>query len=371
LEHSGEAKLLRARHAAFFTRLAEDAESHLRRADARGEWLDRVEEEHDNLRAALQWLESSGDAEAGLRLAYDLSFLWWLRGYVGEGRAWMGRFLALPAEHTSAEARASVLVAAGVFARHQNDHAAARRLLEAALVAPCAREPTAHQAQAAYWLGGVSLDEGNYSRAREYVTASLKLARDIGDTSTIVRALNGLGEVARASGEPEKAQALYTEALTLLRERDDSGLLVMTLCNLAGASVVLGDHTGAAALLRDVLTLELRFRSKRNVAVCLSALTGLAVACAAPQDGAQLAGATDALLEQTAGFLDVTDRAQYERSVAAICGQLPSDAYRAAYERGAAMKLDEALAFALEVLADWSEGAAGQQLGQDRLASRS
>ncbi len=95
LEASGEAEAVRRRHAAYFLAMAEVAEPHLQGAEQRS-WLDRLELDHDNLRAALQWTLGSGEADMALRLSAALGEFWWPRGFISEGRRWLEGALELP-----------------------------------------------------------------------------------------------------------------------------------------------------------------------------------------------------------------------------------------------------------------------------------
>src|SRR5262249_39322181 len=124
LEASGEEGALRRRHAVYFMALAEEAEPELR-GSKQARWLERLEREHGNLRAALGWALQQGEVELGLRLAAALYLYWDVRGYFGEGREWLEQFLVLSSSdetrHSSRAARAKALNRLGNLAHAQGD----------------------------------------------------------------------------------------------------------------------------------------------------------------------------------------------------------------------------------------------------------
>jgi non-specific serine/threonine protein kinase len=127
LQAAGEAAGTRDRHRAYFLALAEEAEPQLRGAESQ-RFLDRLEEEHANLRVALEWALASPDGgEAALRLSGALAWFWWLRSYHDEGWRWLERALAGAPEASAARMKA--LHGAGYLAHHRRDSALARALL--------------------------------------------------------------------------------------------------------------------------------------------------------------------------------------------------------------------------------------------------
>src|SRR5262249_18578448 len=131
LETAGEGAMAREAHAAYVVQLAEEAWPAFRHRSGQEPWLDRLETERANLRAALVWLEESGDAVSLLRLAGALSWFWYIRGPLGEGRSWLERALAVADVPVALRVRA--MVGAGLLAHFQGDDAPARAWLEASL----------------------------------------------------------------------------------------------------------------------------------------------------------------------------------------------------------------------------------------------
>jgi tetratricopeptide (TPR) repeat protein len=183
LEACGEAAEIRRRHAAHYLALAEAAEPELT-GPRQAAWLDRLEAEHDNLRAALRWAVEQGEAELGLRLGGALWRFWYVRGYLTEGR----------------ERLAELLAAAG------------------------APGQTAARARALRGLGIVAEAQGDYAVARRHYEEALALMRELGDRRGIALSLNNLGDVARDRGDYAAARALHEESLAIGRELGDRAI---------------------------------------------------------------------------------------------------------------------------------------------------
>ena len=135
LEASDDADAIGRRHAEWFLALAEEAEPYLKGAE-QASWLQRLEDEHDNLRASLDWFFDHGDVEGAVRLAGTLWLFWYMHGHVTEARRWMRRALDVAPDEPSA-ARAHLLYGAGYLACEQNENEEGIALLEASL---CMRE---------------------------------------------------------------------------------------------------------------------------------------------------------------------------------------------------------------------------------------
>ncbi len=294
LREAGEATAIRQQHAAYYVALAEMIEPKLRGVEQQA-WLARLESEHDNLRAALEWSQAAEDgAQLGLRLAGALGWFWMMRGHLSEGRAWLARVLAWPEAVRPTLARAWGLNRAGFLASAQRDEIA-RALHEESLAISRALQDKAHiawalsglgnalreqddyiQAAGQYeeclalfrelddtwgcaWallsLGGLARPQGDHARAGAWYEESLALFRKVGDRWNQARVLRGLGRVARAQGNYAQATKLLEESLVLLRELGDKAGMVRALTRLEEVAQDRGDHARAAVLYQESLTL--------------------------------------------------------------------------------------------------------------------
>ena len=191
LDQQGGFNDISERHLRWCEALAEEAEPQLRGA-RQGAWLARLEREHDNLRAALNWaIEGHSAAGAGLRLAARLVRFWMIRGYKFEGRQWLARALA-QAENAEPAERARALSGAGTLAASQGDYGQARPLFEASLALHQALGDVAESARVLTNLGNVAAHLGDYPRARALLEEALALRRGLKDLQGIATTLDGL-----------------------------------------------------------------------------------------------------------------------------------------------------------------------------------
>jgi tetratricopeptide (TPR) repeat protein len=386
----GEADLLRLLHAEHFLALAQEAEPALQGAD-QARWLDRLEAEHDNLRAALGWAERQDDAETALRLASALARFWLVRGHLSEGRSWLERALAKP--HGAAiPMRARALMGTGTLALTQGDYAHARARYEESLALSRSLGDQRGVSRALHNLGVVARATGDLARAKAFYEEGLALKRDLGDrpgmamalgnlgtlahadgdmvravalheeSLTLFRelgdirgaaiALNSLGFLARARGDDERAVALFEESLALLRQLGATPSLALTLRNLADVARDRGDLGRASAFSKEGLVLAREVGDKLRIAQSLDGIAALAAAQGRLGMAVRLYGTASALRKAIDAPLAPGDAAQHERDVVAVRDRLGEPAFKAAWEAGQALPLEEAIAEALAELDD-------------------
>ena len=411
LMESAEAPAMRQRHAHFFLALVEEAEPQLVGAEQVA-WLNRLEHEHDNLRAVLRWFIERGEAAAGLRLGGALWRFWRTRGYLTEGRAWLVELLALPPRPLAADsgepaagwpaARVQALIAAGVLASEQDDYATTHALfLEAlalsreladergiawalvglAVVALAqgddARAATLYaesltlgrkrgeQHLIAGTLGGlgvVALNQGDEARAVTLMEEGLSLYRELGDTHGIADALRNLGWLALNQGDAARAAALLEESLALYRQQENPQYIAWALHSLGSVALLQGNTERAAALCVESLALSRKVGDRYIIAWCLEDVAGLAIAQGDPGAAARLLGAAEELRASIGARLLAFDRIRYERTVAAARAALEAASFAAAWAAGRALLLEQAIAEALAVADGVTRRSAGAPL---------
>jgi predicted ATPase/class 3 adenylate cyclase/Tfp pilus assembly protein PilF len=383
LLETGEAARVRDRHRDWFVAFVERAESALQGPD-QALWLKRLETEHDNIRAALEW--SSNDPEIGLRLAGALWFFWYLRGYVSEGREWLKQFLAKTA-HAPTPLRAKALYGASMLARAQDDYAQATALLEESLALYRALRDKRGVASVLGNLGVIAFARGDYARATKLHEESLEHFRELGDRIGMASALSELGNVAMYQGDLARAERLLEESLALSRAaQDDQGIalalrrlgatllqkgeralakallqesleLYRELGAVSGLASVLnslgmvalseGDAQRASALLRESLVKYRDVGDRWHIALCLDRLARVAAAQGEWARAARLLGAEEALREAIGAPLPPSEREGREQVLKLAHKHLGEESFAAAWADGYAMKLDHAIACAL------------------------
>jgi predicted ATPase len=263
---SGEAEALGRDHAAWFLAVAERAESFLKGAEQE-DWLQRLEDDHDNLRQSLDWFLAHGEAVLAGRLAAALWLFWWMHGHFSEARRWLRRALEAGSDEPS-ETRAKLLDGAGYLAFEQSDDEAVG-LLEASL--SCAREvgatstaaiAAAHVCAVLAWAQSGQADRQAALAAGD---EAVHLARQAGDGYALAVALNNLGATHYLLGDTERAAAYAQESLELRRRLGDISGIALSLLNLAGHALGKGDANRAAALYTEAADIASAIGDKRHL----------------------------------------------------------------------------------------------------------
>jgi predicted ATPase/class 3 adenylate cyclase/DNA-binding CsgD family transcriptional regulator len=311
---SGEEEITRHAHTVYYLALAEKAEPKLFGGE-QGVWLERLEREHDNLRAALHWSAEHGEAEIALRLGGALCGCWSVRGRLSEGRYWMKRALT-GSKEVVASVRAKALQGAGLLALSQHDHdqgeilcgeslalyrelgdtrgmaislnllghvawvrhnyAAAQSLTEEALTFFNAVRDKGGIAWSLSALANVAIAQGEYTRARELSEESLALYRESGDKASIADALHHLARVVFCQGEYATVRSLVEESLAILREVDDKEGIGKSLCLLGQLVLHQRDAATARLLIEESLTVCREAGYRRGTAESLFFLANIA-----------------------------------------------------------------------------------------------
>jgi predicted ATPase/class 3 adenylate cyclase len=382
LEASGKAAAIQERHTNHFLALAIAS-------PRTPEGFDRVEQDHDNLRAALQWLTEQGDAERAMRLAAALTSLWGIRGYLTEGRDRLARALALPQAQVPADARAAALYASGRLAFNQSDYAAAQSFWERGLalwrelgnpgrvadglrnLGHLARErgdyatartllteslegfratgEVGNVGRTIDMLGLVVLQQGDYAAARGLFQQALEIAREHQNEFGIMTAIARLGHVAQAEGNLAEARARYEESLVTQRRWDDKRAIASLLRNLGMVLIDEGQLTMAWSRFEESAALVRHLHDRSGTASVLDGLAGLAAVQGQPDRALRLAGAAAAFREVLGKSHPRNLQDWIEHKLAPARAALGTEATAAAWAEGQAMGLDRAITYALEV----------------------
>ena len=386
LEKSREADELRSRHAAHFLGEAEAAEPELV-GPQQWWWLDRLEREHDNLRAALDWsLGRSRDAMA-LRLGGALARFWYTRGYLNEGRRWLEKGLIAESGAVSASMRAKVLEEVGWLAEAQGDYEGASAAYEERLSIYRSLGDEEGIAHSLGNLGTVAISQGDYGRATELLEESLAMLRRSGSERSIARVLSSLGILVLSRYDHVRAATLFEEALSLLRkagdvrgvaislnnlgfatlfdggyeratalfeealaknqEVGDARGVAISLNNLGLASLMRADHERAGTLLEESLTILREEEDKQTVVECLEAMAGVAGARRQARRAARLWGVAQALREDIGAPLPSHELALLEPYLTTARSLVKEEAWEAARMEGRSMTLARAVEYAL------------------------
>jgi predicted ATPase/DNA-binding CsgD family transcriptional regulator len=388
LEEGGEAEEVRRRHATFFLALAEEAGPGLRGPEDR-KWLELLEGEHDNMRAALSWALERGEAELGLLLGGALGTFWHAHGHLGEGRRWLeaalgrgvrasvvARLRALKAlfwvtfeqwDNDRAEAvaqeamelsaeveidsslAASLRIMLAAPAWVEGDYERGKVLLEESLAISREADDKVMIAEALMQLGGTTHSLGDIARAKEIYEEGIAVCREVGYTYRLPSFLHSSGYMLMLEGDYERGAALNEEAAALCLEHGYKAGSQYALDNLGWAALLQRDHERARAFYKESLLVCRELGDRMIASVSLEGLACVAGANGNDEQAGQLFGAAQALHVCEAVAFEHTPQedAWLEPYRAATRSLLGETAWEEALEQGRAMGLEEAIEYAL------------------------
>jgi predicted ATPase len=346
-------------------------------------WLNRLEREHDNIQAALEWcLATPAGRELALSVLDILTWFWYRRGFFNEGRTWTDRLLAASAgepkpiraaalqmssrmamwrgDLVSAVTRAKESLT--LWQRLEDEQKVPMSLMETGVVLiNIGNDREAHtllkEAEALFketsvsyfhaitlvHLGNVALGLGNPAEARDWLEKAHPLFREIGEPWGLSFVLNNLGEVARVQGHYQEAYGYYKESAALLQATGDKGDLARLIHTLGYIASHEGEDARAEERFRESLAMFRRLGNKRGIAECIAGLASLRAKEGKPQIAAQMLGAAEALLRASGAAWWPADRVEVEKTRAVFQSELSKDEFMAAWTAGQEMTLEQAL----------------------------
>jgi predicted ATPase/DNA-binding CsgD family transcriptional regulator len=337
-----EAPAVRNTHAAAFLALAEAAQPALTGPEEK-EWLERLEREHNNLRAALIRLRDKVPARA-LRLAGLLAGFWVTRGHFTEGRQQLASLLGAVPDRT--QDRVMALYSAGTLAIDQGDFPDALMRLEEAISLARELDDRRGEAWSMLYLGRAAVAGGSAGQGRKPVDDGLVIARELNDQPAIAFGLLYAGLVAMFTGHPEKAEELFTESVETCDRLGYQSLGGRLRQIRAHARIDLGDLGGARRSVEEGLRISLEFKDRWVVQIGLTAFAGIAVKSARPARALRLAGAALGYAERGEFRMPPVLQERIEGWLAPARKALAATADRA-LDEGKAMSLEEAVGYAL------------------------
>ena len=345
LSDSGDGDETRRRHLEHFVLLAEEAEPKLADRDQIA-WFARLEDEHDNLRAALAFALDSGDSSSALRLAVGVRRFWQIHGYLVEGRQALESALAASPAVPS-ELRANALNMSGILAGEQGEFVAAQVSFKAALADAHAVGSTRVISSALVNLGNLAFFAGELDAARDLYKESIEYFASLDDIRGQALAKENVGLMELTAGDVPEAVTWLTAALELAREVGDDREIGAASRSLAAAMIELGNNGRATTLLTESLALARELGEPHGIAVCLDTFAGLAATAGEVGRAAMLFGASDAARASIGAKRQPDSQILYERWLARTLAHLDAKTYATHYEDGRALTLDEACALAL------------------------
>jgi predicted ATPase/DNA-binding CsgD family transcriptional regulator len=307
LAETGEMDATRNAHAHYYLQLAQQAENELG-GSQQAEWLDKLEQEHENLRAALNWFLDRGEATSALRLCIAIWWFWSIRGHVSEGRSFLERALTGHTGDTTIE-RAKALNAACMLALNQDDYEAAEALCGESLALFQKLDDKQGMALSLYRLGLLAWWRCQYTLARTLEGESLHLYRKLGDKGGAADPLLILSQLSLVQGDYTEAHKLAKESLALFREVGDKWGIAYVLLHLARVIFAKGNSARARIPVEECLAISAELGYKEGIAESNSLLGQFAL-----HEG-DTDEAYSRLVESQSLFKEVGDRRGTARSL--------------------------------------------------------
>jgi predicted ATPase/transcriptional regulator with XRE-family HTH domain len=357
LGSGGEAEEMQRAHAGFFLALAEavqpESSSHMLT-----EWLEVLEREHENLRAALRWAIQSRDVDLGTRLTLTMWRFWPEHHHVTEGRRWLEEVLTLGEPEggvreptLSARRWAFLHLVTGMLAGGQGDFDRAVELFEECLLLYRNMGHRKGMSGPLRELGAAAYHRGDFERAVRLSEQALAISREYGSAFGSGLAVCTLADALRARGDIERARTLLEESLSSLRRQTYplrvANALAITLSRLGNIECELGRYERAQALHRESLELALRFGFTFDMFVSLEGMARVEALQGRPQRSARLLGASAAQREDIGTRLTPVTRADYDRATNAARAELGEEAFEASWAEGHATPLEVTISEAI------------------------
>jgi predicted ATPase len=345
LETSGEAEQVRRRHAEHFLALAEEAEPTLL-ANPR-ESLDRLETDHDNIRAALDWLQATGETQLALRLAGAVSRFWYLRGHAAE--AWRRLEGLLRADERPTAARGKALSAASMFAIEGGggDVATARLRAEQALALHQQLGDVWGVAYSEFALAGAVAEQGDMAAARDFFEQSVQAFRALGDEHFALVASRALAWAHEELGEVEQSLALHEDNLRRARALGNTRMQARSLGSMGAIMGEQGRIHDSVAMLSEAYGMDREIGDRLEIALDLSRLASTLAVDGRAVTAAQLLSLSEALREEMGASFPGWAARRNEQVLNMLRAQLDESALAEAWERGRKLTPDAAVALAL------------------------
>jgi predicted ATPase len=345
LEAGDDHEPLRQRHAEHFLGLAVEAEPHLT-ADDQGEWLDRCDAEHANIRVALRWAIDAGEAGPAQAAAGALWRFWQQRGHLAEGRRWLEEVLAMPNGQARTAARAKALTGAGGIA-WWTDQQAARALYEEALAIERELGDPARLAEALYNQAFAVAGEHDLDAAGRLLDESLALFRQVGDERGVANVLVMLVVPDAMAGAWDRVVARIEEVVAISRRLGDRLHLAYILVWLAFATGRAGRPEDARATALEALELFREVDDATGMALAFLDLAFLLTWEGRHTDAVRMAGASQSQRDRAGGGPSPGFGGMLEGDPVAEAGaHLSEEAVKRAWQEGLAMPVQAAVALA-------------------------
>lgn len=346
LANSGENDQISRTHAKCFIELAEESETQLL-GESSINWLEKLEEDNDNLRGALEW-SLKNDVDGAKRLAAALRYFWSNRNHLSEGRKWLELVLESCDEENSIT-YLKILNGLGQFARYQNDLETARRVYEKSMAAGIEANQTAQVGVAYHGLAALAIKSGDFVEAKEFNEKELAIYRDLKDESGVAYALASLGDLALASGNASDGRPFIEESLEISRKLGNRQVVSINLVNLGIVEFNDQDYYSASSHFLESLELAQSLGNMSLVSCSLDGFAAISERNGLGEDAAKLSGAADELRRSIGFGQEPAEILFCESYTSKIVAAIGKESYEASFEIGKRLDLEKALSLVHQI----------------------
>jgi predicted ATPase/DNA-binding XRE family transcriptional regulator len=347
LKTSGELEIAQQKHYEYYLKFAQTAYPHILKGSNQLLWLERMEREHNNLRAALGWASAS---TARANLAMELGSLihpfWLARSHIREAREWLERILAL--DPTPSMRRANLLRFASDYAGSQGDYQNARRLEEEGQEISKALGDDVGMYSSMAGLAVLVGIQGDYARAAELLEQVLVYRRQTHDSTTLTTTLNNLALASRRLGKLDHARELYTESINSAEHSGSLISLAHALNGLAEVLAELQDYAAAIVLQRRSIAIRYQLGNLKGLYFSISALATLKDQFGESHLAVLLNSASLKIRQDLGLSISLASQAENEIFLAQLREKLSEADFKDAWENGQNLPLAQVVTLALE-----------------------
>jgi RNA polymerase sigma factor (sigma-70 family) len=348
LEESGEGETVRERHLSYFLSLAEESVSRVTGPE-QGAWLARLDAEHPNLAAALNYCFARKNAARALRFTGAIWRFWAARGHYAVGRRAVDEALRLDATREPTRARAETLAGGGALAFHVNDWTKGRAYCEESIEIFSKLGDVLGLARVLVTRGNHALGQSDYAAARSYYEQALARSREVGHRRGIGVALSNAGRAAELQGDFQSAVRLFEEGLAIFQEVGDLTPIALRLSSLGQVLLRIGEPERARARLVECLALVQELQDRPAGGFALERSASLLEAAGRAREAAVIVAAAESLSQDMGNPLTPRERSERDALIARLRSALGKE-FERAWAEGRGLKLEGAIGKALACL---------------------
>ncbi len=346
LTQRNEENEIRRRHAEYFADLAQKAEIGFR-GEKSSEWLETIEIEHDNYRAALEWTLLH-ESETALRITGALPEFWFRRGHLAEGNKWARRAIDAGGDSADPKIRARALIGIGGLTWRQGDLIEAEKFYLGAVKLSREIPDGVLIATSLSGLGTVNMLQGHNAEAQSFLEESFKISNEVNDKYLAARLANVLGELFRSKEDYPTAKSYYEKALTISRQESFKHVIQLACVNLSAVACSMEDYKTSREYALESIKLAKESGDTVGIGFAMERFMALAVIEGEPEKAARIYGGLENIYESAGFMVEAVDQAFLDSYLDQVRAAIGNENFLLAKTEGRAMSVESAVMLAVE-----------------------